>query len=750
MKRSLITFLFLCYVSLGWSQSPSFDWARQICNNQSNDYYDAMGVDNAGNVVGGGRFSYTIDFDPGLGTLNLSPQGSIFNVFLQKLDAQGNLVWALQFEDSGSDEDLMAIQMDAQNNVYVMLRLFGTVDLDPGTGVQTMNLPNGGTVLVKLDPAGNYVWSRLVGEGSWNKFDPADLTIAPNGDFYITGMVNDSVDVDPSAAQNWLVGSGANGDAFLLKYDGSGNYLFARGFPTSINSVGYSVRLDGQNNVWLGGSFRGVVDFTGGMSTLSSTSNNYRDAFIVKLSGNGTTLFTRAIAGFYGGYISDMEVDTSGVYAVGPFRGSFDFDPGPNFATWNNGGNKYNGYLVKLDLNGDFQWVEDLGNSGSGTSSSGFPRVALGPFSDLWIANNGTSSPFSRVVKYDPASGNQLWDSGSLSFDVRHLDLQGAQLYAGGFFRGTRNFHPNGTYDLMACAPFGAPSSQQYDAFLFKWKDCANTFDTLQAVACGSYLAPWGQVLTSTGSYTDAIPNAVGCDSVITLNLTVFPFPMVSGGPDQSVCEGDSVTLSASGAWSYTWDQGIVDGQSFLPVVSGSYVVSGIDTNGCEAWDTVAITVNVIPSAMIAVNSDHLSASPSGLSYQWLSCDSVFSIVSGATQQDYYPTASGSYAVVVDGSGCQDTSACEPFVVVGLVSQQITGPSLWPNPAAEQVNLRWEAGSLEIVKWKVTDVWGREFLAGECMDCSRTSLDLSGLAAGLYFVDWQMGNERQILQLLRQ
>ncbi|MFN5911531.1 MAG: LamG domain-containing protein, partial [Bacteroidota bacterium] len=89
------------------------------------------------------------------------------------------------------------------------------------------------------------------------------------------------------------------------------------------------------------------------------------------------------------------------------------------------------------------------------------------------------------------------------------------------------------------------------------------TSASIQPGVCSAYTAPDGSVYTSSGTYQAVIANAQGCDSTITINLTVHPLPIVDAGNDFSVCVGDEITLSGSGASSYTWDNGVNDGVPF-------------------------------------------------------------------------------------------------------------------------------------------------------------------------------------------
>lgn len=84
-----------------------------------------------------------------------------------------------------------------------------------------------------------------------------------------------------------------------------------------------------------------------------------------------------------------------------------------------------------------------------------------------------------------------------------------------------------------------------------------------------------------------------GCISTDQADITVNPLPVVDAGLDQTICDGDAVTLAGSGANVYVWDNGITDGVAFTPGVGTiTYTMTGTDINGCEGTDQVDVTVN--------------------------------------------------------------------------------------------------------------------------------------------------------------
>src|SRR5690606_11223025 len=81
------------------------------------------------------------------------------------------------------------------------------------------------------------------------------------------------------------------------------------------------------------------------------------------------------------------------------------------------------------------------------------------------------------------------------------------------------------------------------------------------------------------------------CLSDSTVIVTIYALPPVHAGTDQTVCAGTSAVLSGSGATSYQWNSGLVDGQTFTPPATQTYTVTGTDANGCQNTDQVMITV---------------------------------------------------------------------------------------------------------------------------------------------------------------
>lgn len=112
-----------------------------------------------------------------------------------------------------------------------------------------------------------------------------------------------------------------------------------------------------------------------------------------------------------------------------------------------------------------------------------------------------------------------------------------------------------------------------------------------------------GNAETIAGIYTQSFVLASGCDSISNVTLIVNPLPTVFAGNDFAVCEGDQATLNGSGAMFYTWNPAsVINGQAFTPTGTATYIVTGVDINGCVNTDQ--ITVSIEPNPTVSFTAD--------------------------------------------------------------------------------------------------------------------------------------------------
>ena len=241
----------------------------------------------------------------------------------------------------------------------------------------------------------------------------------------------------------------------------------------------------------------------------------------------------------------------------------------------------------------------------------------------------------------------------------------------------------------------------------------AASTSTLTATACSSYTLN-AQTYTSSGTYTQTIPNTAGCDSTITLNLTI------------TAATASSITATACS--SYT-----LNAQAYTS--SGTYTQILTNAASCDSILTLNLTITTV-NAFVSQSGNSLTATTTGASYQWINCNGNTAIT-GATNQVYTATANGSYAVIVTKNGCSDTSSCVNLTGVGiapLYTVEGLGLRCFPNPTNGQVNLLF-ANKINNGTIKLMTLMGQTVIEKTNLTGDVFSFDISGYANGIYLVE---------------
>lgn len=189
------------------------------------------------------------------------------------------------------------------------------------------------------------------------------------------------------------------------------------------------------------------------------------------------------------------------------------------------------------------------------------------------------------------------------------------------------------------------------------------TYANIPLIVCDSYTSPSGNYIwTTNGTYHDTIANAAGCDSVMTF---VLVFNQSTTG---SVVDTACVSYT-SPSGNFTWFS------------SGTYQDTIANAAGCDSAITIELTIKTVDTAVTMTGPATITAIASPASFQWVDCDSSYTPISGAVGPNFSPTVNGNYAVEVTQDGCTQTSACVPITTVGFEDlPKANDFKLLPNP----------------------------------------------------------------------
>jgi len=667
------------------AQTTIFEWARGM-GSSSWDVGHSITTDPNGNVYAVGAFSYTVDFDPGAATANLTSAGAT-DIYIQKTDVIGNLIWAKRI--GGFINDFAySITYDGNGNLCIAGYFQGTVDFDPGSATSNLTAAGGYDIFVlKIDTSGNFMWAKRMG-GTADNFG-VYITSDTNGNIFTTGDYQGTADFDPGSGITNLTSNGGR-DIFIQKLDANGNFLWAKSMGGTGDDKGFSVTTDANGNVYTVGNFTNNVDFDPGVGTTNATSYGFSDIFIQKLDATGNFIWVKR----YGGTGSDDAVSITSdfganIYVSGSFQDTVYFDSGPGTSDLISAGSN-DIFVLKLDLSSNVIWVKQMGGTGN--------DQAYETFLDA-MGNLYTTGRFSDTVDFDPGlETTNLTSVGGVDVFIHKMDTSGIFHWAksiGGTGSengndittdGNGNVYTTGAFQLTADFDPGPGTSNlnsvgSYDIFIHKMSQCLMTTATDLITACDSYTWIDGNTYTaSNNTAMDTILNAGGCDSIVTLDLTINS-------------------------------------------------VSDITT-------TLAGTT--------------ITANNAAATYVWLDCDNDNTPIAGETNQTFTPTNNGNYAVELAENGCADTSACVVVTIVGIIESSLSDfLNVHPNPTKGTFSINFGSNQ-ESLTVKVFSISGQVLHSQKFQNTNSVQLELNQPTGIYMLEITDAQNNRAVLKLMKE
>jgi PKD repeat protein len=339
-------------------------------------------------------------------------------------------------------------------------------------------------------------------------------------------------------------------------------------------------------------------------------------------------------------------------------------------------------------------------------------------------------------------------------------------------------------------------SNESLNANIYQWSfgDSSN-----------SILANPKHVYTSSGTYSVRLiaRNVSDADTLIQqITIGTPPTATITASGSLNLCNGDTVTLYASGGDFYQWNTGVVTedisvtatGTFFVTAVnncgsdvsqsvtvnffsqvqntfadticsgstynfngtllsqSGTYSDTLTSVNGCDSISSLSLTVQSLPAPVISLLGYDTLATSLFNSYQWLF---EGNLVNGAVQQQYLASQNGYYAVfVTDEYGCSDTSAEYHFVITMLTEKEknVFG-ILYPNPSCDKLIIEAASFSGSNGTIKMVDEDGSVVLSQTVLSeqwKNPVTLNIHDLASGIYLVVLSNRNQQFIKRIVKE
>ena len=404
-----------------YNSSGNVTWATKI-GGSSNDRGFGISIDSENNVLATGYFQGTATFynSDGLSGVTLTATGT--DAFIVKYNSSGTVTWATKI--GGFSNPGASIAIDSENNVLVTGYFSGTTTFYNSNGLSGATLTATGTdaFIVKYNSSGTVTWDTQI---SSTEGAGTGIAIDSENNVLVTGYFDGTATFYNSNGSSGETLTGTGYDAFIVKYNSSGNVTWATKITGSSNA-GTGIAIDSENNVLATGNFSGTTTFYNSDGSLGPIlTATVFDAFVVKYDSSGTVTWAIQIGGTSSQAGNGIAIDSeNNVLATGYFSGAAIFYNSNGSIGETLTATGTDAFIAKYNLSGDVTWATKIGGSsqdvGTGIAIDSENSVlATGYFSGTTTFYNSDGSSGASltatgndafIVKYD-SSGTVTWDT---------------------------------------------------------------------------------------------------------------------------------------------------------------------------------------------------------------------------------------------------------------------------------------------------------------------------------------------------
>ncbi len=348
------------------------------------------------------------------------------------------------------------------------------------------------------------------------------------------------------------------------------------------------IDIDSRGSIVTTGFFKGDFDFDPGPAvySVSNYTNGIGEAYLLKLNSSGDFTWMKKIRSPQGSEGNDLAVDVNdNICMIGDFDKNSDFDPGDREYKIIDAGDYFCG-LMKLDAGGNFVYaVPFIGGV------SLLRRMVVDDAQNIYItgAVAGTTD-FDPGPNIYPVFGTSDESPFVLKLS-RCLNPTTTELHinaCGSYTLNNEIFDTSGVYKQII------PNGYGCDSVITLYLTINKQFKQQNVSICeGESFYAGSALQTTEGTYRDTLHTTTGCDSIVETQLTVHSKPLPELGTDKNLCSNRELTIKPGNFISYLW-QDMSTEKSFTVSAAGKYWVKVTNKFNCTATDTITI-MSVVP-----------------------------------------------------------------------------------------------------------------------------------------------------------
>ena len=199
-------------------------------------------------------------------------------------------------------------------------------------------------------------------------------------------------------------------------------------------------------------------------------------------------------------------------------------------------------------------------------------------------------------------------------------------------------------------------------------------------------------------------------------------------------------TFSSIAGLSINANTGAIDVSASTP---GAYTVTYTTTGSCASSSNISVTIASEINNTVTDNSGVLTATQTGASYQWYACSDGDVLIENETSQNFTPSTTGSYKVIISVGSCSVESACITVSTLGTtdITDNKSKFSMYPNPSSSQVKIKSSLGG----QFKIINQLGQTVKSFNATATIETSVYVGDLSEGMYFVQGTGGASEKLM-----